>query len=158
MKTSSILLGINILLLVFIWVFIGVNYSGLPETVPSHFAVNGDIDGESEKRAIWLLPGIATFLFLLLVGIPRNIDSPMLNVPPSYRNKESLKFFAYSILLPILLLIADTVVESILIAQGKLQEMSNAVFVLLFLSLLVVGIHIFRMIKEINAATPKIQN
>ena len=156
MKTSSLLLAINIILLVFIWVFIGVNYAGLPEIVPSHFAVNGNVDGESEKRAIWFLPGIATFIFLLLVGIPRNPDSPMLNVPSSYRNKESLKFFAYSILLPILLLLADTVVESILIAQGKLQEMSNAVFVLLPLSLIVIGMHIFRMIKESKSETSKI--
>ncbi|MDF2932956.1 MAG: hypothetical protein K0R36_2287 [Chryseobacterium sp.] len=156
MKTSSLLLSINIILLVFIWVFVGVNYAGLPETVPSHFAVNGNVDGESEKRAIWFLPGIATFLFLLLVGIPRNPDSPMLNVPGSYRNKESLKLFAYSILLPILFLLADTVVESILIAQGKLQEMSNAVFVLLALLLIVVGIHIFKMIKESQSETSKI--
>ena len=156
MKTSSLLLAINIILLVFIWVFIGVNYAGLPETVPTHFAVNGNVDGESEKRAIWFLPGIATFLFLLLAGIPRNPDSPMLNVPNSYRNKESLKLFAYSILLPILLLLADTVVESVLIAQGKLQEMSNAVFVLLALSFVVIGIHIFRMIKESKSETSKI--
>jgi uncharacterized membrane protein len=156
MKTSSLLLAINIILLVFIWVFIGANYAGLPETIPSHFVVNGSVDGESEKRAIWFLPGIATFLFLLFASIPRNPDSPMLHVPNSYRNKESLKLFAYSILLPILLLLADTVVESVLIAQGKLQEMSNAVFVLLALSFIVMGIHIFRMIKESKSETSKI--
>jgi uncharacterized membrane protein len=156
MKTSSLLLAINIILLIFIWVFVGINYAGLPETVPSHFAVNGAIDGESEKRAIWFLPGIATFFFLLLVGVPRNPDSPMLNVPNSYRNKESLKLFAYSILLPLLLLLADTVVENILIAQGKLQEMSNAVFILLALIFIVMGIHIYRMIKESKAETSKI--
>lgn len=148
MKISSLLLAINIILLVFIWVFVGVNYADLPEIVPSHFAVNGNVDGESEKRAIWILPSIGTFIFLLLIGIPRNPDSPMLNVPSSYRNKENLKFFAYSILLPILFLLADTIVESILIAQGKLHEMSNAVYVLLVLTFLVMGIHIFRMIKE----------
>jgi len=156
MKTSSLLLAINIILLVFIWIFIGINFAGLPETVPSHFAVNGNVDGASEKKAIWILPVIATFLFLLLVGISRDPDSPMLNVPKSYRNKESLKFFANSTLLPILLLLADTVVESILIAQGKLRGMSNAVFILLALVFVVIGIHIFRMIKESKSETSNI--
>lgn len=156
MKTSSLLLTINIILLVFIWIFIGINFAGLPETVPSHFAVNGNVDGASEKKAIWILPVIATFLFLLLVGISRDQDSPMLNVPKSYRNKESLKFFANSTLLPILLLLADTVVESILIAQGKLRGMSNAVFILLALVFVVIGIHIFRMIKESKSETSNI--
>lgn len=156
MKISSLLLAINILLLIFIWVFVGVNYSNLPEIVPSHFAVNGNVDGESEKRAIWFLPGIATFVFLLLVGIPRNPNSPMLNVPNSYRNKESLKLFAYTTLLPVLLLLADTIVESILIAQGKLQKMTDAVFVLLALLFIVIGTHIFRMIKESKSETSKI--
>ena len=156
MKTSSLLLAINIILLVFIWIFIGINFAGLPETVPSHFAVNGNVGGASEKKAIWILPVIATFLFLLLVGISRDPDSPMLNVPKSYRNKESLKFFANSTLLPILLLLADTVVESILLAQGKLRGMSNAVFILLALVFVVIGIHIFRMIKESKSETSNI--
>ncbi len=156
MKTSSLLLTINIILLVFIWIFIGINFAGLPESVPSHFAVNGNVDGASEKKGIWILPVIATFLFLLLVGISRDPDSPMLNVPKSYRNKESLKFFANSTLLPILLLLADTVVESILIAQGKLRGMSNAVFILLALVFVVIGIHIFRMIKESKSETSNI--
>jgi len=148
MKVSGLLLAINILLLIFIWVFTAATYAGLPEIVPSHFAVNGTVDGESEKKAIWILPAIATFFFLLLVGIPKNPDSPMLNVPESYRNKESLKILMYSILLPALLLLADTIVESVLIAQGKMQSMSNIVFVLLALLFTVIGLHIFKMLKE----------
>ncbi len=155
MKVSSLLLTINIILFIFIWIFVGINYSDLPEIVPSHFTVNGSVDGVSEKKAIWILPVIATFLFLLLVGISRNPDSPMLNVPNSYRNKESLKFFANSTLLPILLLLSDTVVESTLIAQGKLQEMSSAVFILLALVFIVISIHIYKMIKESKSETSK---
>ncbi|WP_143885171.1 DUF1648 domain-containing protein [Chryseobacterium binzhouense] len=155
MKVSSLLLTINIILLIFIWIFVGINYSDLPEIVPSHFAINGSVDGVSEKKAIWILPVIATFLFLLLAGISRNPDSPMLNVPNSYRNKESLKFFANSTLLPILLLLADTVVESTLIAQAKLQEMSSVVFILLALVFIVISIHIYKMIKESKSETSK---
>lgn len=148
MKISNVLLTVNILLLVFIWIFIAVEYKGLPEIIPSHFAVNGTVDGESEKRAIWFLPAVATFIFLLLVGIPKDPNSPLLNVPDSYRNKESLRLLMYSILLPVLLLFGDIIVESIWVAQGKLTEMTNAVFVLLSLLLIVIGANIFCMIKK----------
>ncbi|ROH96754.1 DUF1648 domain-containing protein [Chryseobacterium daecheongense] len=148
MKISNVLLTVNILLLVFIWIFIAMEYKGLPEIIPSHFAVNGTVDGESEKRAIWFLPAVATFIFLLLVGIPKDPNSPLLNVPDSYRNKESLRLLMYSILLPVLLLFGDIIVESIWVAQGKLTEMTNAVFVLLSLLLIVIGANIFCMIKK----------
>lgn len=148
MKISTILLTVNILLLVLIWVFIGTEYISLPEIVPSHFAVNGTVDGESEKRAIWILPVVATFMFLLLVGIPKDPNSPLLNVPESYRNQESLKLLMYSMLLPVLLIFGDMIVESVRVAQGKQEEMSNAVFILLSLLFIVVGINIFMMIKK----------
>lgn len=82
----------------------------------------------------------------------------MLNVPQSYRNKEKLKVFAYSILFVILLLLADTVLEGILIAQGELTEMSNAVFFLLVSLFLTVGFHIFKMIKEERRETLNLKN
>jgi len=151
MKISTFLLTINIALLIFIWVFTGVKYAELPEIVPSHFSVNGRVDGESAKNTIWFLPAIATFIFLLMVGVPRNPDSPMLNVPQSFRNKETLKLYMYSMLLPVLLLLGDTVVESILMAQGRLAEMTNAVFVLLALLFAVMGFCIFKMLKESRA-------
>ncbi|MCS3530675.1 DUF1648 domain-containing protein [Chryseobacterium sp. JUb7] len=148
MKTSTFLLIINIALLIFIWVFTGVKYAELPEIVPSHFAVNGKVDGESAKNTIWFLPAIATFVFLALIGVSRNPDSPLLHVPQSFRNKETLKLYMYSMLLPVLLLLGDTVVESILIAQGRLAEMTNIVFVLLALMFGVMGFCIFKMLKE----------
>ena len=158
MKLSTVFFVANIVLLSFIWGFTIYSYSDLPEIVPTHFAVNGAVNGEDHKKTIWFLPAIATFIFLLLTGIPRNPDSPMLNVPKSFRNKEKLKVFSYSILCVMLILLADTVVESILIAQGKLNEMSNAVFFLLPLLLFTIGIHIYRMIREGRRETLNLNN
>lgn len=158
MKLSTVFFVANIVLLSFIWGFTIYSYSDLPEIVPTHFAVNGTVNGEDHKKTIWFLPAIATFIFLLLTGIPRNPDSPMLNVPKSFRNKEKLKVFSYSILCVMLILLADTVVESILIAQGKLNEMSNAVFFLLPLLLFIIGIHIYRMIRDGRRETLNLNN
>lgn len=158
MKTSAVFFVANILLLSFICGYTVFSYSNLPEIVPTHFAVNGTVNGENHKKTIWFLPVIATFLFLLLTGLSRNPESPLLNVPQSFRNKEKLKIFSYSILLAILLLIADTVVESILIAQGKLTEMSNAVFFLLPLALISIGVPVYKMIKEGQKETLNLKN
>ncbi|WP_262149380.1 DUF1648 domain-containing protein [Chryseobacterium foetidum] len=158
MKLSTVFFIASILLLSFIWGFTIFSYSNLPEIVPTHFAVNGTVNGENHKNTIWFLPVIGSFLFLLLAGIPRNPESPMLNVPQSFRNKEKLKVFAYSLLFVILLLLADTVVESILIAQSKLTEMSNAVFFLLVLLFFTIGFHIFKMIKEARRETLNLKN
>lgn len=158
MKLSTVLFIANTLLLSFIWGFTIFSYSNLPEIVPTHFAVNGTVNGEDHKKTIWFLPAIATFLFFLLATVPQNPESPMLNVPKSFRNKERLKIVTYSILCTILFLLADTVVESILIAQGKLTEISNAVFFLLGITFFTIGFHITKMIKEGNRKTLNLKN
>ncbi len=66
MKLSGILLIVNTLLLAVIWVFTGIKYAGLPEVIPTHFDIHGNVDGESGKTVIWLLPCIAAFIHLLL--------------------------------------------------------------------------------------------
>lgn len=148
MKISSVLLFVNVLLIIFIWTFTIVSYTALPEIIPTHFAVNGTVDGEDHKKTIWFLPAIATFVFLGLVSIPKDPNSPFLNVPESYRNNEKLKILMYSILLPVLLLFGDIIVESVMIAQGKMQTMSNAIFIFLALLFIVIGVNIFKMLKE----------
>lgn len=41
-------------------------YSGLPEVIPSHFDINGEIDSFSNKKKIWLLPMIGLNLFFVI--------------------------------------------------------------------------------------------
>ncbi|MBK1898175.1 DUF1648 domain-containing protein [Chryseobacterium paridis] len=142
------LLVVNIFLLISIWIFTGWKYAGLPEIVPTHFVVNGPADGYDHKRTIWFLPSIATFLFFILFAVTRNPNSPMLNVPDSFRNKKSLELFAYSVLLPLLLLFGYTLLESISVAEGKTNTLGNLFFVLLGLLFAVIGTNIFIMFKK----------
>lgn len=145
---AKILLIINILLLVSIWVFTGWKYAGLPEIVPTHFVVNGTVDGYDHKRAIWFLPSIATFLFFILFAVTRDPKSPMLNVPDSFRNKKSLELFAYSILASLLLLFGYIVLETVLVAEGKTDKFGNLFFFLLGLLFAVIGTNLFIMFKK----------
>lgn len=148
MKASRILLIVNILLLIVIWIFTGIKYAELPEIIPTHFDFQGNVDGESEKSMIWIPPCIAAFISFVFWGVPKNPNSPLVNVPDSFRNKETLELYMFSLQFPVMLLFLDIVVESIRIAEGKQTELSNAVFFILALLFIVLGVGMVKAIHE----------
>ncbi|WP_419495186.1 DUF1648 domain-containing protein [Chryseobacterium bernardetii] len=147
MKLSGILLIVNTLLLAVIWVFTGIKYAGLPEVIPTHFDIHGNVDGESGKTVIWLLPCIAAFIHLLFIGI-KDPNSPLLNVPQSFRNERTLKLYLFSLELPVMILFLDIIVESIRIAKGKQAELSDAVFFILGLLFAVIGTGLIKSFRD----------
>lgn len=58
------ILGILIIIAMFIYNII--NYSNLPERIPSHFDVEGNVDSYGDKATIWILPVISLLLFISL--------------------------------------------------------------------------------------------
>jgi len=52
------------LLIIAIWSLTIINYSNLPNIIPTHFNGAGQADGFGEKRMIFILPLIATVLFI----------------------------------------------------------------------------------------------
>ncbi|SMC54671.1 DUF1648 domain-containing protein [Chryseobacterium sp. YR221] len=148
MKISSILLIVNTLLVIAIWVFTGIKYAALPEMVPTHFDFQGNVDGESGKTAIWALPCIATFISVLFVGLSRYPNSTLLNVPKSFRNKETLELYMFSLQFPVMLLFLDIIIESVRVAEGKQTELSNVIFFILGLLFTVIGVGLVKSIQE----------
>ena len=53
----------GIILLVVIWIYTGISYTKLPESIPVHFGIAGEADRYGGKATVWLLPVIATILF-----------------------------------------------------------------------------------------------
>ncbi|EJL72115.1 DUF1648 domain-containing protein [Chryseobacterium populi] len=145
---TRILLTISVFLLISIWVFVGWKYAGLPEIIPTHFDMNGHMDGQDHKKIIWFLPSIATFLFFILFAVTRDIHSPMLNIPDNFRNKESVELFSYSILLSLLLLLGYTILKTVSMAEGKTNTLGNLFFVFLGLLFAVIGTNILIMFKK----------
>jgi uncharacterized membrane protein len=80
-----------------VWVITTINYSQLPDIIPTHFNGFGNADGFGSKISILMLPLIATVLFLLLsflnrfphvFNYPFNITTE--NAYKSYRNATRL--------------------------------------------------------------------
>jgi uncharacterized membrane protein len=63
------LLGWGVLLA--LWVWTGMSYSSLPDTIPTHFNAAGEADGFGRKVSIVGLPLIATLLYIGLTLLNR---------------------------------------------------------------------------------------
>lgn len=69
LKTSAfdkIIEGLGLLTLLFIWIFLFITYSSIPESIPLHFTLSGMVDSFGHRSGIYNLPAVATALYLLL--------------------------------------------------------------------------------------------
>lgn len=60
---------IPFLMLIFVIYFTAVNFNNLPDTIPTHFNFQGEADGFGGKNGIFIIPGMAIFIYLLFTGI-----------------------------------------------------------------------------------------
>lgn len=64
-KIDWILDSVTIIGFIFIWIYIVFHFTKLPDTIPTHFNLKGDVDGYGSKYTLWILPSVNTFLFIL---------------------------------------------------------------------------------------------
>ena len=55
---------ISITLLILMWVYCIVNYMELPDTIATHFNGAGEPDGYGSKQTVWVIPIIATVMYI----------------------------------------------------------------------------------------------
>ncbi|MBO6606058.1 DUF1648 domain-containing protein [Psychroserpens sp.] len=74
------MLSVTLLLLMIIFTI--MSYSDLPETIPSHFDSNGNVDGYSSKTFLWLLPaiGLVTLIGLIFLNKYPHMHNYMVNI------------------------------------------------------------------------------
>ncbi|NCI45181.1 DUF1648 domain-containing protein [Sediminibacterium soli] len=70
-KADRVLEWSGIALLLCLWAFAVFAYSRLPDIIPTHFNFKGVADRSGNKRSIFILPLIGSFLFFLLTLINR---------------------------------------------------------------------------------------
>jgi uncharacterized membrane protein len=73
MKNINILLAIGLLALPFL--YLSFIYHSLPATVPTHFDLQGNADGFSEKSSLWMHLGLLSGIGLVVYGVLTNLSS-----------------------------------------------------------------------------------
>lgn len=90
--------GLCVLILIGTFGYIGLNYSSLPDQVPTGYDFSGNIRDYGDKITIWIMPAIALFLgFILIVVLEQfpqawntGIKKNTRNLPAVYRASKDL--------------------------------------------------------------------
>ena len=61
----------SIAVLILMWIHLSLEFSALPETVPSHFNAAGEPNNFSHKGFLWFLPILATGMYIGLFFLNR---------------------------------------------------------------------------------------
>lgn len=61
----------GVVLLIALWIWVWTSYKDLPNEIPAHYNFKGEADSFGGKATIFLLPAIATFLFVVMTIINR---------------------------------------------------------------------------------------
>ncbi len=64
--TDKIIEIIGVVFVLGLWILTLSNYADLPETIPTHYGINGKADAFGDKQSIFILPIVATLLYVLL--------------------------------------------------------------------------------------------
>lgn len=87
-KTDRVLEALTLLSLVFSFAFIGYYYSELPDRVPAHFGLDGEVNRYDEKSMIWLIPML---LSAICFGVYKLNKHPYLYNYPIKITQENAK-------------------------------------------------------------------
>lgn len=110
---------INIAILILLVIYTIMNYLELPETIATHFNAKGEADGFGNKSTIWLLPGIAIFIYAMMIIINRvpHLHNYMINITEenalkNYRLSTRIIRFTNLYCLILFALIAYEIIQS----------------------------------------------
>lgn len=143
---------VSFILLIFIWDYIFINYRNLPLSVPIHFDWDGKPNFFVPRIMIWFLAGIATFIYLLIFYLTKNLNSPMLKMPQNIK-KDTMKAERIVSVFHFIIMLVLTVItyESIAVGVGKYEAVSpltNYLIVVLFLGVISMMIYSYIISKR----------
>jgi len=70
------------------------HYADLPDKIPTHFGLSGAPDQWGSKATLWILFGVALFIYLLLTVVSRFPQAFNFPVPVTPQNRERLVHLA----------------------------------------------------------------
>jgi uncharacterized membrane protein len=122
-KTEKVLDVLSVLLLVITFLHLIYVWDTLPEKVPLHFNATGAVDGWGGKVSIWILPIVASLLFVMMFIVAK--FPHIFNYPVTITEKNAPKLYLESrrmiviINFEIVLFFSIASWESIQVAFGK---------------------------------------
>jgi uncharacterized membrane protein len=143
---------VSFVLLILIWDYIFINYRNLPLSVSIHFDWDGKPNFYIPRMMIWLLAGIATFIYLFIFYLTKNINSSMLKMPQNMKDDTMKAERIVSVFHLIIMLILTVITyESISVGLGNYDAVSpitNYLIVVLFLGLIAMMIYSYMISKR----------
>ncbi|MBT8229330.1 MAG: DUF1648 domain-containing protein, partial [Bacteroidia bacterium] len=128
----------SILFLVILFIYPAINYSDLPDTIPSHYNFWGVPDDYSSKNTIWILPVIGLLLYVTLTLISNKLIKPKIGDPQYEYQKAQL--FLQRLLFFIMISFFYIVYTTIQIAMGSMEGLPryfSSIFILLILFMVI---------------------
>lgn len=125
---------------------VALNWSNLPDTVPTHFNAAGDADGWGSKYTLLILPVIAVFSHILLEVVERKPHTH--NYPVRFREENAPLFYAESvkiinltknIMAVMFAYITYHIVQGALNGSDQLNIMGLAAFIILLFLVIIIG-------------------
>lgn len=131
-----------------------LSYSELPDTIPSHFNIKGEVDGYSNKSMLWLLPafGVVLFFGLYIMNKFPHLHNYMVNITEenalkNYRFSTRIVRFANLFVMFIFGVIAYSIVET---SKGHINTIDSWFLPLVIGISIALPIIIFIYQKKIN--------
>ncbi len=138
--------AIGIAAFAFCAALLALNWSALPERVPSHFSFNGEVDGWSSRGTMLAVPLVMLLLYCgltALARIPHYFNYPRAITPGNaerqYRLARLLIFFIKTVLATIAAFVIWNLVENATAAHPHV----NIIFLPIILGLLFGGIGVY---------------
>jgi uncharacterized membrane protein len=84
----------SITIIILMWLYLIIEYPGLPETIATHFNGKGEADGYSNKMNLWFLPLVTTAIYIGLFVLNKypEIHNYMVNIT----EENALKNYRFS--------------------------------------------------------------
>lgn len=117
-----------LLIVIIPFIYLGYIWNGLPETVPTHWNIKGEIDGWSSKNTLLLIPFLLPVLIYTIFTVVPKID------PKRKIEAMGNKFYTIKFLLTLFM----SVLALFILYSSKSQSFTNPNIIILLIGLLYV--------------------
>ncbi len=95
-RVDRLLSAFGALCIVFAAVRAGLAYGGLPERIAIHFNLSGQADGFSGRSAIFGLPALLGFVWLMLFLVSEHMPASEMNIPAKLDERNRSRAYVLS--------------------------------------------------------------